>query len=164
MGFIEAVKTCFRKCFKFSGRAPRSEYWWWILFAWILGLIAFMLDALLFGASFGQAEGFAPLNSVVSLLLLIPGLSVSFRRLHDVNRSGWWIIAPYCIWFVSFLFTFVISVFLQTIGSTLIFLVFLISIVYMIAIFIWFCTKGTIGPNKYGPDPLEGMHEAPAEK
>ena len=83
MGFIESISTCFQKYIDFSGRASRSEFWWFFLFRllvllptiWmpVLGLIILIL---------------------ASLVLLLPSLSVTARRLHDVNRTGWWMLLP----------------------------------------------------------------------
>ena len=76
MNFIESIQTCFRKYFTFSGRAQRSEFWWFVLFGTILSFIPFI-------------------NMISGLVLLIPNLAVTARRLHDTDRSGWWMLAPY---------------------------------------------------------------------
>jgi len=79
MPFLAAIKSGFRNYANFKGRASRSEFWWWSLFALVLQLVTSDSDLL---------------GSVVSLGLLIPGLAVHVRRLHDTNRSGWWMGAP----------------------------------------------------------------------
>lgn len=76
MNFITAVKTCFSKYFDFSGRAGRSEYWWFYLLGVTIGITT----------KATQSEFFA----VLLLLLVIPMFSVTARRLHDINKSGWW--------------------------------------------------------------------------
>ena len=76
MNFTEAISTCFRKYGDFSGRAARSEYWWWELFL-VLGTLA----AALFGDK---------VSALFSLATLLPSLAVGARRLHDVDKSGWW--------------------------------------------------------------------------
>ena len=81
MTFVEAVSTCLQKKYvDFSGRASRSEFWWFVLFQILVSIIASILGAMIH-----------PAVSIVSLALILPGLGVSVRRLHDVGRSGWWL-------------------------------------------------------------------------
>lgn len=87
MGFGEAVSSCFSKYVTFSGRAPRSEYWWFMLFL-MLGQIVFgIIDAMMFGT--GPDDG-GLLGVIFGLGVFLPALSVTVRRLHDIGRSGWW--------------------------------------------------------------------------
>ena len=88
MGFTEAVATCFRKYATFSGRARRAEYWWWSLFATILGAIMYLID----GRVFPSYTDIGPATAILSLALFLPGLSVTVRRLHDTGRSAWWVL------------------------------------------------------------------------
>lgn len=85
MKFIEAVQICFKKYATFEGRAARSEYWYWVAFLAGVSIITGMLDQILFPGARGE-----PINTVVTLALLCPGIAVTARRLHDTNRSGWW--------------------------------------------------------------------------
>ncbi len=85
MDFQTAVKTCFANYITFSGRAPRSEYWYFVLFLVIVGVITGVLDAILF-----PANVISPLNSIFSLVTFLPSLAVTSRRLRDVDKSGWW--------------------------------------------------------------------------
>ena len=87
LSFNESVGTCFRKYFDFSGRARGSEYWYFVLFSFILGIVATILDINLFGYAF---EDSGPLNIITSLGLFIPSISSASRRLHDSGKSGWW--------------------------------------------------------------------------
>lgn len=80
MSFSDAIKTCFAKYADFSGRAKRSEFWWFVLF---LFLVSFLLELLL--GSTGNL-----ISGIFSLATLIPSLAVGARRLHDTNRTGWW--------------------------------------------------------------------------
>lgn len=121
MGFIEAVRTCFNKYITFSGRAPRAEYWWFTLFHWGSLLLIFFIEAYL------QANMYVTI--VWYLILLIPNLSVLVRRLHDTNRSGFWV-------FITII---------PTIGS--------------IILFIFSAIAGTKGHNSYGPDPYDAAVE-----
>ncbi|MEP2101980.1 MAG: DUF805 domain-containing protein [Parasphingorhabdus sp.] len=79
---------------EFSGRSRRKEYWMFFLFSIILGLIASAIDTLLLGFSF---ENNGPVNSILSLALLVPSLAVSVRRLHDTGRSGWWLLLIFLV-------------------------------------------------------------------
>jgi len=74
----EAVKICFLKYVTFSGRAPRAEFWWFVLFCFIFEMIAGMIYYYLYIA--------------VLLAFLLPHLAVSVRRLHDTSRTGWWLL------------------------------------------------------------------------
>lgn len=77
MNFQTAVKTCFNKYIDFTGRASRSEYWWFALFCVVVNVIValFNIDVL---------------STIVSLALILPSLAVLVRRLHDDDKSGWW--------------------------------------------------------------------------
>jgi uncharacterized membrane protein YhaH (DUF805 family) len=119
MGFTEAISSGFRNYVNFSGRAVRSEYCYWTLFAFLALIVTIIIDA----AVLGQTERF-PLTSLLELALLLPWLAVSVRRLHDLDRSGWWILLS----------------FIPLIGS--------------IILLVWNCMRGTIGPNRFGPDAL----------
>ena len=114
MSFTEAVASGFRRYFDFRTRSSRSEYWWWTLFAVLVGIATAILDQLIFGS----------LNTIVSLALFIPGLAVAVRRLHDVDRSGWWYLIVFTV----------------------------IGIIF--PLLYWYVQRGTQGTNKYGPDPL----------
>ena len=83
MSFADAIRTCFSKYVTFSGRARRSEFWWFSLFAGILYVAVSVIDA---------AMGSSILGLVVVLALVLPSLAVTARRLHDTGRSGWWIL------------------------------------------------------------------------
>tara|TARA_X000001036_G_scaffold397740_1_gene400157 strand:+ start:2391 stop:2705 length:315 start_codon:yes stop_codon:yes gene_type:complete len=87
MNFIESITTCFKKYVEFKGSASRSEHNYFVLFTSILGLIAVAID--------GGPDGVA--NAVVSLSTLLPSLSVSIRRLHDIGKSGWWLLLVFTI-------------------------------------------------------------------
>ena len=115
MGFWQAVASGFSNYVNFSGRACRSEYWFWALFVVLVDIAAGIIDAALWTYA---------ITSLVDLALFLPGLALAVRRLHDLDRSGWWF-----------------------------FLVF-IPIVGFIILIVWACTKGTEGPNRFGPDRL----------
>ncbi len=89
MGFVDAIRACFGKYAVFSGRARRSEYWYFVLFATLVSMVTNTADAIVTGASSGAV--LAPISSIASLALMLPQLSANVRRLHDTNRSGWWL-------------------------------------------------------------------------
>ncbi len=90
MTFGDAVKSGFKKYFDFSGRASRSEFWYWTLFTVILILFGFMLD-IAFGWGNKPLEGSGPLVTLAYVGTIIPTYAAMVRRLHDTNRSAWWI-------------------------------------------------------------------------
>ena len=99
----------------FSGRASRREFWFFTLFNFLISLILYIIGSLI-GAE-------TIIRNLYGLAVFLPGLAVSIRRLHDINKSGWW----YLI------------IFLPIIGG--------------IWLLIYFCSEGTTGPNQYGDDP-----------
>ena len=88
MDFSQAVVSGFRKYANSYGRAARSEYWYWTLFSFIVDVVAMIADRI----AFPQVE-WGPVGVVTGVLLFLPGLAVSIRRLHDIDRSGYW-----CCW------------------------------------------------------------------
>ena len=90
MGFGDAIRTCFSKYVMFDGRARRAEYWYWVLFTLVLQFG--VVFAFAFTGHLGAGQS---LSSLVSVVLLLPGLAVLIRRLHDTDHSGWW-------WLISF--------------------------------------------------------------
>jgi len=102
LGFHEAVGTCFRKYFDFTGRARGSEYWYFFLFAFLVGIAAIILDINLFGYGW---ESNGPLYLISSVVFFIPSISAAARRLHDTNKSGWrqlWILTVIGAFFVLY--------------------------------------------------------------
>ena len=127
MGFTAAIRSGFDHYVKFDGRASRSAYWWWALFVFIIvGIVANVLDGVFGLQQFREFNGqmYAAggvISGLATLALLLPNLSVTIRRLHDTDRSGWW-------WFI---------VIFPVIG-------WIIYLYFMIA-------RGTPGPNRFGP-------------
>jgi len=128
MTFPKAVSTCFQKYITFQGRAPRSEYWYFTLFGAILATVAKIIEI---------TADLPPLDPnsknsllvVLTIVLIFPAMiSVTVRRLHDLNRSGWW------LW------------------------LHVIPILGLIVLLSWYCQEGTDGDNRFGSDPLhEGI-------
>ncbi len=116
MTFTESVRSVLTNYAKFDGRARRSEYWWFVLFNILVSIVAGVVDQV-----FISIIGFGFVGIIVSLGLLIPGLAVGARRLHDTDRSGWWL------------------------------LLVLIPLIGAIILIIWLATEGTKGDNRFGP-------------
>lgn len=115
--FKEAVTRALTANYcNFSGRSSRSEYWWFCLFTFIVGVVI----SIVFSFSESASKIVAGL---VNLAFLLPGLGLAVRRLHDINKSGWFILLG------------------------------LIPIVGAIILIIWFCKDSDPQPNQYGPVP-----------
>ena len=82
MDFTTAITTCFQKYVDFTGRAARPEYWYWVLFNFLVLFVTNIIDYFVFGNS-------GIFSAIVSLALFLPSLAVTARRLHDTDRSGW---------------------------------------------------------------------------
>ncbi len=162
MNFWTAVKSCFRQYVGFSGRAARSEYWLWVLFCGVI-------SALLHGLEGGAAQGSpGPIGSVWSLATFLPGLAVAVRRLHDTERSGWWLVLPLVVMVVLGLAVGAVLVEMQGVSGRvspetvaamsprLVALLFSAAawLVVVGLFLVWFCSRGTAGSNRYGTDPL----------
>ena len=87
MDLQTSIKTCFKKYAEFSGRASKSELWWFILFGLIGGIVTTIIDIMILGYS---SESYGPTNIIFNVIVFLPSLSVGARRLHDINKSGWW--------------------------------------------------------------------------
>jgi uncharacterized membrane protein YhaH (DUF805 family) len=111
MNFGESIQSGFSNYVNFSDRADRSEYWYWVLFTAICTLVAYIADF---------AIGLPVTRTLFELATVLPGLAVAVRRLHDTDRSGWWIF------------------------------LFLIPLIGAIVLIIWFSSPGTDGPNRFG--------------
>jgi uncharacterized membrane protein YhaH (DUF805 family) len=81
MSFMEAVRSVFTQYVGFSGRARRSEFWWYTLFYVLLGVVMNVVN---------RAMGSNVLGLLVGLAVILPSLAVGARRLHDTGRTGWW--------------------------------------------------------------------------
>jgi uncharacterized membrane protein YhaH (DUF805 family) len=155
MGFGQAISTCFRKYVTFSGRAPRSEYWYFVLFSILIQIPATILDSAFSPAGSSSRSG--PVSALLSLVLLLPSLAVTVRRLHDTNRSGFWILAFYGVIFVGVII-FLASLFegIRTGALSPTYAIGLFALILGAGIWmiVWLAQRGTSGPNKYGPDPF----------
>ncbi len=110
--YIQVIKNYVN----FSGRARRKEYWMFVLFNVIFALVAGLIDIVI---------GVKIVSTIYSLFVLIPQLSLSFRRLHDIDKSAWWL------------------------------LIALIPVVGAIILLAFSLQAGTVGPNRFGEDPKQ---------
>ena len=95
MSFGDSVKNCLINNYAgFSGRASRSEYWFWVLFTILVSIVTGITDGFVFGWDLGDPKW---ITDIISLFFILPGLSVFVRRLHDVGQSGWWILSSILI-------------------------------------------------------------------
>ena len=102
--FGTAISRFWNRYATFSGRASRSEYWWAALFNILVALVLSVIDSVLFGLGENDPE---VLSSIYGLATLIPNLAVSIRRLHDIGRTGWWVLlwlVPVVGWIVLLIF------------------------------------------------------------
>ncbi|GIF63442.1 DUF805 domain-containing protein [Asanoa ishikariensis] len=89
MSFTDSIKAVLTNYVGFSGRARRSEYWWFVVFSILVNVVARILDSVLFDTT---TSGTGIIGGIVGLALFLPGLAVAIRRLHDTDRSGWWVL------------------------------------------------------------------------
>lgn len=92
MNFGQAVVLGFSNYVNFSGRAGRAEYWLWMLFTVMVAVASEFLDSAIFVYHDGFSPLNSPLNTLSTLALLLPTLAAATRRLHDLDRSGWWLL------------------------------------------------------------------------
>ncbi len=129
----------------FQGRARRAEFWWYVLVYIIIDIVLTIIDNML---------GTPLLAGLFGLALLLPSIGVAVRRLHDTNRSGWWILLPVAPAILGGVCLFVMP------ALSLIF--YLAALACSILLIVWYAMAGTAGPNQYGPDPKAGGAAAAA--
>jgi uncharacterized membrane protein YhaH (DUF805 family) len=160
MSPIEWALRPFKRYAEFSGRAPRAEYWWYVLAVGVTGLVLGLIDVLVLRRLIYGNYG--PLGLVFTLGILVPGLAVLVRRLHDIDRSGWWALvkAPsygLILWKGS---PFAAMAVLKGLGTPLAVILVLAWLGAAFTVFLFTITEGTgdsnrFGPDPYGPDQLE---------
>lgn len=132
--FPEAIQLFFKRYTDFQGRSRRSEYWWVMLLNILVGIGGGFLIGLLGGYGSGSLNPIgmilAGIMVIYVLAIIVPSIALSVRRLHDINQTGW-----------------------IYLGLVILGLVPLIGLVASIAQIVLACLPGTVGENKYGPDP-----------
>lgn len=126
MNFPRAIASGFTNYVTFKGRSSRAAYWYWVLFYVLLDIACAIIDSAFFIDPIAEAveRSRGPIELIFLLLTALPTIAVSVRRLHDIDRRGWWV------------------------------LIGVIPIIGLIVLVIWYCTQGTEGDNRFGPDPL----------
>lgn len=185
VSFPEAVMRGLRKYSDFSGRASRAEYWWWVLALWIGSSITGALDATILSVS--EEGTYSPFWWIFFLVVFLPSLAVTARRLHDIGRTGWWQVAWQALFSLGWIplavgavvgliggigaliggipelvSTWNFAEYFRNLLESLIgpvvtglaisALVYLGTFIWWI---VWMTKRGTAGPNRFGPDPLE---------
>ena len=90
--FGQAVKSCFNQYCGFKGRASRAEFWWFALFGFVLGFVLGFVDGLLFTLTENAFFALLGFSGLFQLGVFLPNLAVTARRLHDTDKSGWWML------------------------------------------------------------------------
>lgn len=134
MSFIEAIQTVWSKYATLSGRASRPEYWWWVLFIVLLNIVTGIVDGAIIAPALGYErftqDAGQPLSLIAALALLIPGFCVGVRRLHDIDRSAWWL------------------------------LIILIPFIGVLVLLYWMMRPGSSGSNNFGEPPSAAHPDA----
>ncbi|WP_447726210.1 DUF805 domain-containing protein [Sphingomonas koreensis] len=157
----------YKRFFDFKGRSRRKEFWMYVLFVILVTIVLTILDNVL-GLG-GTASGGADLSgtavgvggaasggwltNIFSLLTLIPGIAVSVRRLHDLDRTGWWILLPAVFYIpgAALMFAGAMGGSTGMTGASM--LLMGIGFITAILLLVWYCMPGTVGPNRFGEDP-----------
>ena len=145
---IDWAKRPIEKYADFSGRAPRPEYWWYTLAVIVAAIIVSIIESIVgLDAMLGP---YGPLSLLLMLGLLVPGLAVTVRRLHDTNRSGWWILIaaiPYLI--VGIVMGMAVAGgSMAAVGTAGLFSI--VAFAGFIVLLVFMVLPGTPGDNKYG--------------
>ena len=146
MTLIDSVKTCFKKILDIQGRASRSEYWWFVLFVALVPTIVmfflFFVVVLLGGGNLAESNSFVILILLISFGPAVVALTtVSVRRLHDLNKSGWYVAIYYALDLIA-----ILPVISPTLSNILLWL----SSGFYIYLTVIFMFKGSNKKNKYG--------------
>lgn len=142
-----------KKYADFTGRAPRAEYWWFYLGMIVAYFVAMIIDSLVGVSLFGP---YGVVTTLLGLALLVPGLAATVRRLHDTNRSGWWVLivaVPYLIMGIMMGMSAASG---DVTGLASAGIVGLVALVGAIAMLVFMILPGTKGDNRFGPDPYAG--------
>ena len=142
MEFKEAVNTCLAKKYcSFKGRASRSEFWWFCLFTLLIQIAVAIVGKIMPALA-------SIISAVLGLWLLLPTVGISTRRLHDRNFSGWWQVLP--------LAAVLPAIAGAVLGAdALLVLAGSAAALASLGLLVVYVLKGTTGPNRFGPDPLD---------
>ena len=129
----------------FQGRCARRDFWYYVL-AYFVCYVLLAIVQNLFGTRI--------LTGLFGLALLLPGLGISVRRLHDIGRSGWWLLIGVIPGFLAMVFSGIALMSGSVgVGIGLMGLVGIIGLAAMVLLIYWYAQPGTAGDNQYGPPP-----------
>ena len=168
MGFLQSIKVCLSKYVIFSGRATRSEYWWFVLFVILCNIIFSILDAAIFGADPETGESTGVLNPLFQIAIFLPMLAAGWRRLHDSGRPGWYLLLPMALGFATMIALLSgVAVFTVVeggvddpevlrgpaafLGATGMMVVWALQLVLTVMMIWWLTRPSQDGDNAYGP-------------
>ncbi len=95
VGIGEAISLFFRNYANFNGRSSRGAYWWWLLSSIVIRLGILVLEHILLGADANDLGGVGPFTILFLLATLVPEIALGARRLHDTDKSGWWLLVGF---------------------------------------------------------------------
>jgi uncharacterized membrane protein YhaH (DUF805 family) len=157
--FGSALQSAWARCFDYRGRSSRAEYWWFFLFSLLVSFaVGFItkFSSLAYGASSGFG---AALSILTTLILMVPSFSLSFRRMHDTNRSFWKFLLYSSLSSVPII-VIAIIIFQEYNQRPGFYATTSFSVGYLTA-YIWslviYCLRGDVGENRFGPDPLAAV-------
>lgn len=167
MGFSATVRHNLRHYADFRGRAQRAQFWWWYLFLIVMQVVLNAVDGAL-GLQVGEtdlkvgdtaipvvSDGVGVLSTVFGLAVVLPTLAVAVRRLHDTDRSGWWIVAPLAAYVLTGVLVAVLAAFdAPGFAFAIVGVGFVAGAILALVVLVFFIQKGTAGTNTHGPDPL----------
>ena len=160
MSPIDWATRPLKKYADFSGRAPRAEFWWFYLLLLVTVIIGSIIDSIIGVKVLGP---YGIVTCVAYLALIVPYLAVAIRRLHDTNRTGWWMAPPIVLSVIGLVMmgpTLADPVAMgdpaAIAGNGTAFLVLGLAGIVGIIVLVFFLLAGTNGPNKYGDDPYAG--------
>lgn len=168
MGFVNAIKACFSKYAQFSGRARRSEFWWFFLFVAVATSLLSAVDGQIFGIDPATEEPRRVLAGLFQLVTILPLLAVAWRRMHDSGLPGWYVLLPVLFSFVvvgsvlgsAFVYPLIEMIGNQSdvfilpavvAGATGVMLVAIAQLVLFLLMLYWLTRRSDPNPNRYGP-------------
>ena len=152
VSFPEAIRLGFQHYFDFRSRSTRAEYWWRSLFTVLASLILTVIDMMV--GTYDVESSIGLLSGLFGLAVLIPSFALGARRLHDINKSGWWQL----LWVVFFLIIPVISLIWWQSWWQLLWVVFFLIIPVIILLW-WAIKPSDEGTNKHGADPRQATSQ-----
>ena len=162
MSPVEWAKLPLMKYADCSGRSPRPELWWFVLAIVIAYVVAMIVEGIV-GLKGMIAGVYGPLTMLLWLVTIVPSISVGVRRLHDTDRSGYWIL----VWIVPACLSVAVRIMYAGAGVFamlgMMSLIGFVSLVGAVVLIVFYCLPGTPGDNRYGPNPYGGTGTVPAE-